>query len=159
MKRTTLDFWVGLFVAAGIAALVFLAIYVSSINTTFTSTTYTLYAEFENIGGLKVRAPVKSAGVVIGRVSSIRLNPDKFLAQVSLEINDSYQFSRDSSAEILTAGLLGEQYIGITSGADTIELKAGDTIKHTSSAIVLERLISQFLFSKAESEDISKSHE
>jgi phospholipid/cholesterol/gamma-HCH transport system substrate-binding protein len=156
MKRAAIDFWVGLFVATGIAALIFLAIYVSSVNTTFVSTTYTLNAEFENIGGLKVRAPVKSAGVVIGRVSNIRLNPNKFLAQVTLEINDAYQFSQDSSAEILTSGLLGEQYIGLTSGGDTAELKAGDTIKHTSSAIVLERLISQFLFSKAESGDILK---
>lgn len=151
MKRAAMDFWVGLFVAAGIVAIIFLAVYVSSVNTTLVSTTYTLHAEFTNIGGLKVRAPVKSAGVVIGRVRNIQLNRDKFVAYVTLDINDFYRFSVDSSAEILTSGLLGEQYIGLTSGGDTANLKPGDTIKHTSSAIVLERLISQFLFSKAES--------
>ena len=151
MKRAAMDFWVGLFVAIGIVAVILLAVYVSSVNTTFISSSYSLNADFENIGGLKVRAPVKSAGVVIGRVSSIRLNPDKFVAHVTLDINATYQFSQDSSAEILTAGLLGEQYVGLTAGGDIANLKSGDTIKHTSSAIVLERLISQFLFSKAES--------
>ena len=150
MQRASMDFWVGLFVAMGIAAIVFLAAYVSSIDKTFATSTYVLKADFENIGGLKIRAPVKSAGVVIGRVSNIQLIPDKYLAHVTMQINDSYRFSQDTSAEILTSGLLGEQYLGLTSGGDSVNLKAGDTITHTSSAIVLERLISQFLFNKAE---------
>ena len=151
MKRAAMDFWVGLFISVGIAAIVFLAVYVSSVNTIFASATYTLNAQFENIGGLKARAPVKSAGVIIGRVNRVQFDTDRFLAQVTLEINNTYKFSRDTSAEILTSGLLGEQYIALTSGGDTENLKSGDTIEHTSSAIVLERLISQFLFSKASS--------
>lgn len=151
MKRAAMDFWVGLFVAAGIAAVVFLAIQASTVNTTSVSASYTLKADFSNIGGLKVRAPVRSAGVVIGRVSSIELDPQSFLAQVTLTVDKKYRFSRDTSAEILTSGLLGEQYIGLTSGGEEQDLNSGDVIKHTSSSIVLERLISQFLFSKAES--------
>lgn len=150
MKRAAIDFWVGLFVVIGIMATIILAVYASSINTTFASKNYTLYANFDNIGSLKVGAPIKSAGVVIGRVSHIKLDPTTFVAHVTLGINSTYQFSEDSSAEILTSGLLGEQYINLTTGGDTTNLLPGDTIKHTSSAIVLERLISQLLFNKAE---------
>ncbi|WP_028450341.1 MULTISPECIES: outer membrane lipid asymmetry maintenance protein MlaD [Chitinibacter] len=152
MKRGMIDFWVGLFVLAGMAALMFLALKVSSQGNLPTGSTYSLTADFENIGGLKVRAPVKSAGVVVGRVSQISLDPQRYVAKVTLDVDSRYQFSRDSSAEILTSGLLGEQYIGITSGAEEKTLKAGDTFKITSSAIVLEQLISRFLFSQADKE-------
>lgn len=151
MKRAAMDFWVGLFVVIGIIATIILAVYVSSINTTCVSKSYILYANFDNIGGLKARAPIKSAGVVIGRVSNIQLTPDTYTAHIRLDINDNYRFSEDSSAEILTSGLLGEQYINLTNGGNTTDLQPGDTIKHVSSALILERLISQFLFSKAES--------
>lgn len=157
MKRAVMDFWVGLFVIMGIIITLGLAMYVSSINAFSVSRTYPLYANFENIGGLKVRAPIKSAGVVIGRVSHIELDPTEFIAHVTLEVSSGYHFSQDTSAEILTSGLLGEQYINLTTGGDSSDLKSGDTIKHTSSAIVLERLISQLLFTKAESGAAAKS--
>jgi phospholipid/cholesterol/gamma-HCH transport system substrate-binding protein len=147
-----IDFWVGLFALAGIAALLFLALKVSSQGALPTGKSYQLTANFENIGGLKVRAPIKSAGVVVGRVSNITLDPQRFVARVTMEMDNQYHFSRDSSAEILTSGLLGEQYIGITSGADEKVLANGDTFKITSSAIVLEQLISRFLFSQADKE-------
>lgn len=150
MKRGMIDFWVGLFAVASAAALLFLALKVSSNNTMASGTSYELVANFENIGGLKVRAPIKSAGVVVGRVSVIELDPDRYVARVRMAMDERYRFSRDSSAEILTSGLLGEQYIGLTPGADDKMLKSGDTFKITSSAIVLEQLISRFLFSKAE---------
>lgn len=150
MKRGMIDFWVGLFAVAGAAALLFLALKVSSQSTMPASQSYELIANFENIGGLKVRAPIKSAGVVVGRVSAIELDPQRYVARVRMAMDTRYQYSRDSSAEILTSGLLGEQYIGITPGADDKSLKPGDTFKITSSAIVLEQLISRFLFSKAE---------
>jgi phospholipid/cholesterol/gamma-HCH transport system substrate-binding protein len=150
MKRGMIDFWVGLFAAAGVAALLFLALRVSSQNTMPDSKTYTLTANFENIGGLKVRAPVKSAGVVVGRVTHIGLDTTTYQAKVTLAMDNHYHFSSDSSAEILTAGLLGEQYIGITPGPDEKNLAEGDTFKITSSAVILEQLISRFLFSKAE---------
>lgn len=151
MKRTTIDFWVGLFAVAGAAALLFLALRVSSQSTLPASQSYELVANFENIGSLKTRAPVKSAGVVVGRVTSIELDTQRYLARVTMAFDNHYLFSRDSSAEILTAGLLGEQYIGVTPGADDKMLKEGDSFKITSSALVLEQLISQFLFNKAES--------
>lgn len=153
MKRGMIDFWVGLFAAAGVAATLFLALRVSSQNTMPAAATYTLTANFENIGGLKARAPVKSAGVVVGRVAKIELDPQRYVARVSIALDKHYQFSRDTSAEILTSGLLGEQYIGLTPGAEEKMLVAGDTFKITSSAIILEQLISRFLFSKAEEGD------
>lgn len=155
MKRGMIDFWVGVFAAAGAVALLFLALQVSSRTTLPENQSYEVVANFENIGGLKVRAPVKSAGVVVGRVVAIELDTQRYVAKVRMAIGSSYQFSRDSSAEILTSGLLGEQYIGITSGAEDRMLQAGDTFKITSSAIVLEQLISRFLFSKAEGGDDS----
>ncbi|AOY01282.1 outer membrane lipid asymmetry maintenance protein MlaD [Jeongeupia sp. USM3] len=150
MKRTMIDFWVGLFIAIGIVALLFLALKVSSQSSLPAASTYTVTANFENIGGLKVRAPVKSAGVVVGRVSAISLDPQRYVASVTMKLDDRYRFSRDTSAEILTSGLLGEQYIGLEPGADDKMLKDGDRITITSSAIVLEQLISRFLFSKAD---------
>jgi len=153
MKRGMIDFWVGVFAAAGAAALLFLALKVSSQSTLQENHSYEVTANFENIGGLKVRAPVKSAGVVVGRVVSIELDTQRYVAKVGLALGSNYRFSRDSSAEILTSGLLGEQYIGITPGADVKMLQPGDTFKITSSAIVLEQLISRFLFSKADGND------
>ncbi len=150
MKRGMIDFWVGLFAAAGSAALLFLALQVSSSSSLPATSSYTLVANFENIGGLKPRAPIKSAGVVVGRVTHITLDAERYVARVEMALDSRYHFSRDSSAEILTSGLLGEQYIGLTPGAEEKNLAAGDTFKVTSSAIVLEQLISRFLFSQAD---------
>ncbi|HSE00944.1 MAG TPA: outer membrane lipid asymmetry maintenance protein MlaD [Burkholderiales bacterium] len=150
MDRTLLDLWVGIFVAAGIAALFVLALKVGNASTTFnTGATYSLVAEFDNIGGLKVRAPVKSSGVVVGRVDDIQFDSKKFTARVVMNIDKRYEFPRDTSVSILTSGLLGEQYIGVEAGGDTAMLKEGDTIKLTQSAVVLEKLIGQFLYNKA----------
>ncbi|MBX3661563.1 MAG: outer membrane lipid asymmetry maintenance protein MlaD [Burkholderiales bacterium] len=149
MERSMLDLWVGLFVVAGIAALVILAFKVGNMSSMGGGETYVISANFDNIGGLKPRAPVKSAGVVVGRVTSISFNNDRFTAKVSMAIEKSYQFPRDTTASILTSGLLGEQYIGLEGGGDDQMLKAGDSIRLTQSAVVLEKLISQFLFDKA----------
>lgn len=149
MKRTVLDLWVGLFVAIGIVALMFLALKVGNLSSSHLSETYVLQAKFDNIGGLKVRGPVKSAGVLVGRISDIRFDPATYEAVVTMEIGGRYQFPKDTFAAIYTAGLLGEQYIGFDVGGDEKMLQAGDTIKKTQSAVVLEKLISQFLFSKA----------
>jgi phospholipid/cholesterol/gamma-HCH transport system substrate-binding protein len=149
MQRSTLDLWVGLFVIAGIGALLVLATKVGNMSGVSVSDTYQLTAQFDNIGGLKARAPVKSAGVVVGRVASIQFDNEKFAARVTLNIDKTYKFPKDSSASILTAGLLGEQYIGLEGGGDTVNLNTGDRIKQTQSAVVLEKLIGQFLYSKA----------
>lgn len=150
MDRTLLDLWVGIFVAAGIAALFVLALKVGNASTTFnTGATYSLVAEFDNIGGLKVRAPVKSSGVVVGRVDDIQFDSKKFTARVVMNIDKRYEFPRDTSVSILTSGLLGEQYIGVEAGGDSAMLKDGETIKLTQSAVVLEKLIGQFLYNKA----------
>ncbi|MDK2123159.1 outer membrane lipid asymmetry maintenance protein MlaD [Parachitinimonas caeni] len=149
MNRKFYDFWVGLFAVLGFAALAFLALRVANMQTVRQHETYKISAEFDNIGGLKVRAPIKSAGVVVGRVSGIALDPKRYRAVVSMELDRQYLFSRDASAEILTSGILGEQYIGVSPGAEETMLKDGDRIKLTSSAIVLEQLISQMLFNKA----------
>jgi phospholipid/cholesterol/gamma-HCH transport system substrate-binding protein len=106
-------------------------------------------AKFDNIGGLKPRAPVRSAGVMVGRVTSIALDPKSFQGLVTMELDKGVQFPRDSSAKILTSGLLGDQYIGIEPGYDEKQLVAGDVIRQTQSAVVLENLISQFLFNRA----------
>lgn len=151
MKRSTLELWVGLFVALGIAAVVFLSFRVAGGQAFGGSrSAYTVSAYFSDIGGLKVKAPVKASGVVVGRVSGIRLDPQSYQAQVMLELNSEYRFSSDVSAEILTSGLLGEQYIGLQQGADEVELKDGDTIEITSSALVLEQLIGKLMASFAE---------
>ncbi|MEO8630048.1 MAG: outer membrane lipid asymmetry maintenance protein MlaD [Betaproteobacteria bacterium] len=149
MKRTTVDLWVGVFVVAGLIALLTLALKVGNANTIPASHAYTVYAEFDNIGGLKTRAPVKSAGVVVGRVDFIALDKQNYLAKVTIRLADQYKFPMDTTASILTSGLLGEQYIGLDAGGDTTELKQGDRIRLTQSAVVLEKLIGQFLYGKA----------
>jgi phospholipid/cholesterol/gamma-HCH transport system substrate-binding protein len=149
MKRTTLDLWVGIFVTAGVAALFILALKVGNASSVSVSDGYRVIAEFDNIGGLKVRAPVKSAGVVVGRVEGIALDTRSFRANVTLRIDKHFPFPRDSSASILTAGLLGEQYVGMDGGGDEQNLADGDRIKITQSAIVLEKVIGQFLYGKA----------
>jgi len=149
MSRKMLDLWVGFFVAVGFAAVMFLALKVASTATFAAAEGYEVKAKFDNIGGLKVRAPVKSAGVVVGRVAEIRFDNQSFEAVVTMNIDKRYQFPKDTAAKILTSGLLGEQYVGLSAGGDTVNLKDGDTLKLTQSAIVLENLIGQFLFNKA----------
>lgn len=149
MSRTALDLWVGIFVAIGFAALAFLAFKVANFSALNASETYRIEAPFDNIGGLKVRAPVKSAGVLIGRVQAIRFDSDSYRALVQMEIDKRFEFPADSSAAILTSGLLGEQYVGLDAGADVEPLKDGDRVLLTQSAVVLEKLIGQFLFDKA----------
>jgi phospholipid/cholesterol/gamma-HCH transport system substrate-binding protein len=150
MNRTLLDLWVGVFVAAGIAALLVLALKVGNASATFDMRdTYRVIAEFDNVGGLKVRAPVKSAGVVVGRVASIEFNAKNYTARVVMSIDRRYAFPKDTSVSILTSGLLGEQYIGLEAGGDSAMLKEGDVVKITQSAVVLEKLIGQFLYNKA----------
>ena len=149
MSRKLLDLWVGFFVVFGFAALLFLALRVGNLSSSNFADTYQLTAKFDNIGGLKVRGPVKSAGVVVGRVSEIRFDPDSYEAVVTLTIDGRYRFPKDTFASILTAGLLGEQYIGLDAGGDEKMLKNGDIVAKTQSAVVLEKLISQFMFNKA----------
>lgn len=149
MKRSTLDLWVGVFVAIGFGALLFLSLKVANLTSFDTGDVYKVKARFDNIGGLKVRAPVKSAGVVVGRISDIQFMTDTYEAEVVMSIDTRYPFPRDTSAKILTSGLLGDQYVGLQAGGDTVNLKTGETLKLTQSAIVLESLIGQFLYSKA----------
>ena len=149
MSNEKTDWWVGLFILLGAIALSFLALRAGNLSSFSFSPTYTLSAKFDNIGGLKVRAPVKSAGVVVGRVAGITLDEKTFQAVVTVQIEKGYLFPKDSSARILTSGLLGEQYIGLEGGGDDQMLKSGDSIRLTQSAVVLEKLISQFLFDKA----------
>ena len=156
MKKNALDFWVGLFVVLGFIALLFLALKAGNMSSLSFQSTYPVKMKFDNIGGLKPRAPVKSAGVTVGRVSSIAFDTNTYQAVVTIDLDHQYQFPKDTSAKILTAGLLGEQYIGLTPGGDDQMLKAGDTITMTQSAIVLENLIGQFLYSKAADSGASK---
>lgn len=149
MKKTVLDFWVGLFVVLGFIALLFLALKAGNMSSLSFQPTYPVKLKFDNIGGLKVRAPVKSAGVVVGRVASIGFDTNSYQALVTIDIDKQYPFPKDTSAKIQTSGLLGEQYIGLEPGGDSEMLKAGDTITMTQSAIVLENLIGQFLYGKA----------
>ena len=149
MQKKSLDFWVGLFVVLGALAVAFLALKAGNMSSLNFDATYAVTTKFDNIGGLKPRAAVKSAGVVVGRVGSISFDDKSFQAVVTLNLDTRYQFPKDSSAKILTSGLLGEQYIGIEPGGDEKNLVQGDSIKMTQSAVVLESLISQFLFSKA----------
>lgn len=149
MERSTLDLWVGMFVIAGFVALTILALKVGNMGTIGGTETYQLSAPFTNIGGLKPRAAVKSSGVVVGRVTEITFDNEKFMARVTMNIDKRYKFPKDTSASILTAGLLGEQYVGLEGGADDAMLAGGDTVKLTQSAVVLEKLISQFMYSKA----------
>jgi len=149
MNRSTIDLWVGIFVAAGFAALLFLALKAGNLATFSTAQSYQVQAKFANIGGLKVRAPVKSAGVVVGRIADIRFDTESYEAVVQMSIEDRYKFPRDTTAKILTSGILGEQYVGLEAGGDGVMLKSGDRVRLTQSAVVLENLISQFLFNKA----------
>lgn len=159
MERSTLDLWVGLFVCAGIGALLILALKVGNMSSISSGSTYQVNAEFDNIGGLKPRAPVKSAGVVVGRVASVQFDNERFAARVVMSIDSRYKFPKDTSASILTSGLLGEQYVGLDGGGDTAVLGDGETIKMTQSAVVLEKLIGQFLYSKAAEGSTSKAAE
>lgn len=149
MQRKSFDLWVGLFVLIGAAALFFLAMKAGNMSSFSFAETYPVITKFDNIGGLKPRAPVKSAGVVVGRVAEIRFDDKSFQASVTLNLDSRYKFPKDTSAKILTSGLLGEQYVGLEPGGDVNNLAAGDRIKMTQSAIVLENLIGQFLFNKA----------
>jgi phospholipid/cholesterol/gamma-HCH transport system substrate-binding protein len=149
MSKRGIETLVGLFVLLGILALTFLALKAANLASFGHRDGYALQARFDNIGGLKVRAPVRSAGVVVGRVKAIRLDPKTYQGLVTMEIEHGLQFPKDTSAKILTNGLLGDQYIGLEAGGDDKNLVAGDTVTQTQSAVVLENLISQFLFSKA----------
>ena len=150
MQRSKNDVWVGLFVMLGAVALVFLALQSANLLSFNFQKGYSISARFDNIGGLKPQAAVRSAGVVVGRVESITFDDKTFQARVTLSMDDRYAFPKDSSLKILTSGLLGEQYIGIEAGADEKNLAAGDTVTATQSAVVLENLIGQFLYNKAE---------
>jgi len=149
MQRSNNDVWVGLFVLIGAAALLFLALQSANLLSLNFQDTYKVTARFDNIGGLKPQTAIKSAGVVVGRVDSITFDDKNYQASVTLALQKRYSFPKDSALKILTSGLLGEQYIGIEAGADEKNLQAGDTITATQSAVVLENLISQFLYSKA----------
>ena len=159
MQRSKIDVWVGLFVLAGAVAILFLALQSANLLSLNLQSTYKVSAKFDNIGGLKPKAAVRSAGVVVGRVESIQFDDQTFQARVTLAMESRYGFPKDSSLKILTSGLLGEQYIGIEAGADDAKLAAGDSISATQSAVVLESLIGQFLYNKASdgtSADVSK---
>lgn len=149
MQRSKNDVWVGLFVLIGAVAILFLALQSANLLTLNFQTTYHVSAKFDNVGGLKPKAAVRSGGVVVGRVESLTFDDKTFQARVTLALESRYAFPKDSSLKILTAGLLGEQYIGIEAGSDAVNLAGGDVISATQSAVVLENLISQFLYSKA----------
>ena len=152
MEKATIDLWFGAFVAAGFAALLVLALKVGNLGAERATQTYRVEVRFDNIGGLKVRGPVRSAGVLVGRVSDIHFDNERFQAAVTLALDKRYAFPKDTSASILTSGLLGETYVGLEAGGDSKALASGDRIQITQSAVVLEKLISQFLFSKAQEE-------
>lgn len=149
MQKSKNDVWVGLFVLAGAAAILFLALQAANLLNLSFQKTYRVDAKFDNVGGLKPKAAVRSAGVLIGRVESITFDDKSFQARVTMALESRYVFPKDSSLKILTAGLLGEQYLGLEPGADAKNLSAGDTISSTQSAVVLENLIGQFLYNKA----------
>ena len=150
MERTTIDLWFGAFVTAGFVALLVLALKVGNLGAERATETYRVESRFDNIGGLKVRGPVRSAGVLVGRVADIRFDNESYQAQVTLALDKRYAFPKDTTASILTSGLLGETYVGLDAGADDKKLAQGDRITITQSAVVLEKLIGQFLFSKAQ---------
>ncbi|MDR0274756.1 MAG: outer membrane lipid asymmetry maintenance protein MlaD [Burkholderiaceae bacterium] len=151
MERSKNDIWVGLFVLAGLAALVFLALQSANLLSINMQSTYRVTARFDNIGGLKPKAAVRSAGVVVGRVAVIGFDDQRYQASVALDMDARYKFPKDSSMSILTSGLLGEQYIGVLPGADEKFLATGDSVTSTQSAVVLENLIGQFLYNSAAS--------
>lgn len=150
MQGSKNDVWVGLFVMLGAVAVLFLALKAANLLTWSFSNNYQVTAKFDNIGGLKPGAAVKSAGVVVGRVKNIEFDGESFQAKVTLELQSQHAFPQDSSLKILTSGLLGEQYLDVSPGADEANLVAGDLISFTQSAVILENLISQFLFSQAD---------
>ena len=150
MERTSLDLWFGAFITAGFVALLVLAMKVGNLGTERATKTYRVEVRFDNIGGLKVRGPVRSAGVLVGRVHEIHFDNERYQASVTLALDKRYQFPKDTSAAILTSGLLGETYIGLEAGGDAKMLASGDRIQISQSAVVLEKLISQFLFSQAQ---------
>lgn len=153
MDRTTIDLWVGVFVALGVAALLGLAMKVGNLTSNKIGDTYSVSAAFENIGGLKPNAPVKSAGVVVGRVADIKFDSKAYEAVVTIKIDKRFEFPKDTFANIYTAGLLGEQYLGLEAGGEDDVLKNGDKITQTQDAVVLEKMISQFLYNKASETD------
>jgi phospholipid/cholesterol/gamma-HCH transport system substrate-binding protein len=159
MNRTTIDLWFGAFVTAGFVALLVLAFKVGNLGAERAAETYRVEARFDNIGGLKVRGPVRSAGVLVGRVQDIHFDNERFQASVMLALDKRYSFPKDTSASILTSGLLGETYVGLEAGGDDKKLAAGDRISITQSAVVIERLINQFLFSKAQEDAPAKAPE
>jgi phospholipid/cholesterol/gamma-HCH transport system substrate-binding protein len=150
MERTTIDLWFGAFVTAGFVALMVLALKVGNLGAERAAETYKVEARFDNIGGLKVRGPVRSAGVLVGRVAEIHFDNEKYQARVMLALDQRYKWPKDTSASILTSGLLGETYVGLEAGGDDKILANGDRIAITQSAVVLEKLIGQFLFNKAQ---------
>ena len=149
MERSKNDLWVGLFVMIGLAALVFLALQAANLLSLNFQSTYRITAQFDNIGGLKPKAAVRSGGVVVGRVAGISFDDERYQARIDLDMDARFKFPKDSSLKILTSGLLGEQYIGVEAGAAEDNLAAGDNVTSTQSAVVLENLISQFLFNSA----------
>lgn len=157
MTREKTDFWVGLFVLLGAVALVFLALRAGNLSSFSLAPTYQVHAYFDNMGGLKVRAPIKSSGVVVGRVSAIDFDNDRYQAVATLDLEQNIEFPSDTSASILTSGLLGDQYIGLTPGGDDKMLTDGGEILYTQSAVVLEELISKFLYSSASQQDSASS--
>jgi phospholipid/cholesterol/gamma-HCH transport system substrate-binding protein len=156
MGKKGVETLVGLFVLLGIAGLVFLSLQAANLASFGSRASYTVTAKFDNIGGLKPRAPVRSAGVNVGRVTSIALDPKSYQGVVTMELDKEVNFPKDSSARILTSGLLGDQYIGLEPGASEQNLAAGGTITQTQSAVVLESLISQFLFNRAAEGGVTK---
>lgn len=155
MERTALDLWVGAFVLAGIAALVVLALKVGNLSTYNVSDTYQVQAYFTNVGGLKPTASVRSAGVLVGRVTDIMLDVERYEARVTMSIDKRYQFPKDTFANIQTSGLLGENFIGLLPGAEEQMLKSGEVFKKTQSAMVLEDLIGQFIYGNTDSKPAS----
>lgn len=149
MERSKNDLWVGLFVMIGLAALVFLALQAANLLSLNFQSTYRITAQFDNIGGLKPKAAVRSGGVVVGRVAGISFDDERYQARIDLDMDARFKFPKDSSLKILTSGLLGEQYIGVEAGAAEDNLAAGDNVTSTQSAMVLENLISQFLYNSA----------
>ena len=149
MERSKNDLWVGLFVMIGLAALVFLALQAANLLSLNFQSTYRITAQFDNIGGLKPKAAVRSGGVVVGRVAGISFDDERYQARIDLDMDARFKFPKDSSLKVLTSGLLGEQYIGVEAGAAEDNLAAGDNVTSTQSAVVLENLISQFLFNSA----------
>lgn len=148
MSKRSIEIWVGLFVSAGVAALIMLAMQVSNLSSMSTGETYQIFAQFENVGGLNVRSPIKASGVLVGRVSDINYDDNAYAAIVTLSIKKGFKFPKDTSASIYTAGLLGEQYIGLTPGAEEEELQEGDTIMFADAAIILEKLIGRIITDK-----------